>query len=524
MPRAVLACLGLGLLSACDAVLGGGGRFAADADPPRAEDPRFADSATEPARVDAAAKAADRGCCAVADGARDGADGGAEDAASDVAGDSFALAPAQRTGLGVALPLGQPGNHRYSTTVTMTVILQKVDAPLVAVQWNNRVDLPTGNVGYSTGDGGEISVRVRKVAAIAAGKLTLGPVIGQTPHVKAPVNPASWNPHWQIAGGAGPASTRFRNFPTLALQAPVDLAAAGLAVGDPLAIEFVQHAAAAGTVSINVAHADHWAMGTVRAFSPAIADGRVFRPDGRERPEKVAMVLLGYADGVVHGNPWFGLAGSSAGDQFDIVGDHRIRQVIPNDRGGRSVKSLHAIVLRTTSSTAGDLVLELRAAANDGGAHDEGALLCEGAVPAASVSVGTNLKHHQSAIADLSVACAPPVPLVAGKTYYLVARADGGATSYRIQPMHRGFNQAEHGLKLATFITAGFRGQRDTGSGWSDIPGGSGSGPRNDAPLWMRFDQGGQNRPDTATEGGYLTTGSSTAELEQPPPGCRRAL
>ncbi len=401
------------------------------------------------------------------------------------------MAPAQAAerGLGGALPIGQPGNIRYDDTVSITVVLDKVDSPIVAVQWANRVDLGTGNTGYSIGNGGEISIRARKVTSIDNGRLSLGNVIGETDKILNPVLRESWTTHWQRAGGSGTASVKFRDYPTLRFKSPVNLGSAGLKVGDLLAFEFVQHRPTSGAVSVNVAHAEPWNFGTLRSFTNVLAEYRIFKARGDEQRKKVAMILFSHQDGIIKGNPWVGLSGSSHNDVFDFSGSSdRIRQVIPITSTGQSVKRIRTMAVRTTSNASHDLIIELReAGSNPGGSSDEGRLFYSGSVSASRVTQAAELKHYGGVVNDLVVTPPNPIALSPGKTYYIVARSGGTSTKYRMQKLHRYLNQAEVGLKTPDFLYSGIRGQLNTGSGWANITGGAGSGPRNDAPLWIEF-------------------------------------
>jgi hypothetical protein len=146
------------------------------------------------------------------------------------------------------------------------------------------------------------------------------------------------------------------------------------------------------------------------------------------------------------------------------------------------------MVLRTTFNTSSNLVIELReAGSSPGAAGDEGRLLYQGSISGSSVTEGTGSKSLKAKINASSVTPPSPIQLTSGKTYYLVARSSGRSTTFRIHKMQRGLNHAEHGLKIPDFMYSGFRGQMNTGSGWGNIRGGQGSGPRNDAPLWMEF-------------------------------------
>ena len=386
-------------------------------------------------------------------------------------------------GIGVALAVGGPGNHRFTDSVSKTILLEKVDSPLTAVQWNNRHDHAGGRVGYSTGNGGEISIRARKVTSIGGGRMSLGEIIGETDRVQNPTIPSSWAVHWQREDGSG-SMERFNEFPTLRFKTPIDLAAKGLRVGDHLAFEFVQHNPSSGTVSINVAHSDPLALGTLRGFSRVMSEYRVFRSNGQERTEKVSLLLVGYADGTVVGNPWM-FCTCSSGEYFDIGGSKRLRQVIPVTESGKSAKSLRTLAGRPSSSTASPLKIELReAGANPGSASDEGTLLCSGTVPASGttqIPSSSSMKHDSFAYKDQEIICPTAVPLVKGKTYYVEVSSD--STPYRFMRMLRYTAIPNAGLRQPTFITSNFTGQENTGSGWRDMEGFNGV----DAPLWISF-------------------------------------
>lgn len=389
------------------------------------------------------------------------------------------------SGIGVPVVLGGPGNRNYrpSSPAYMTVLVEKIDSPLVAVAWNNRYN-KAEQTGYSNGNGGEISIRVRK-ATISGSTLSLGTVLGETARIVNPVLVSSWNTHWQAAGGSGAASASFSEYPTVRFQSSINLASAGVKVGDLLAFEFQQFHST-DFVSINGLHCEGWELGTPRSFGAIYDQYRWFRAPNDEDKRKIGLILLGYQDGAVKGQPWMGLDNPSAYD-FDLVGDFRIREVIPISQSGRAAQSINTIMTRPTASTANNLVLELRAAGGSpGGSGDEGTLLASGTVTAASVIQEDNLKHPDTALPIISVNLSPVIALQSGKVYYVVARSTGASTKYRFRQMHRFLNQPDFGLKKPDFLNDPiFKGQYNDGTGWANMVGGEGTQPRNDAPLWI---------------------------------------
>jgi hypothetical protein len=398
-------------------------------------------------------------------------------------------------GLGCALYFGRPGNYRYSVSCTKVVPVEKIGTPLAAIAWNNRSDAQAGS-GYSTGDGGRISVRCRKVELDGDG-ITLGSILGETAEITDPALTTSWQAAYAAAGGEGSATAQFRNFPTLRFSSPIDLAAAGLTLGDPLAFEFVQHDSSSGTVSVNNAYSDSWKHWG--AIYPPRKSGldpwslyRFYRNDMLDRLEHFPLILLGYQDGTVKGNPWMGLAGSSAGDVAELVGSTRIRQVIPVPPAvtGRAAAAIHLSVVRSSANTSDGLVVQLRqAGGTPGGAGDEGTLLTEVVIPPTAITQASTTKTFEDRIEPVVAVITPPIALSAGQTYYLEMKSAGSSTTYLADKMHRYTNQAQVGLKVPDHLYSGCRGQMNDGSGmgWSEILGGGGDLPRNDAPLWMAF-------------------------------------
>jgi hypothetical protein len=150
-------------------------------------------------------------------------------------------------GMGTTPLLGQPGNQKVYSESSLMIRCER-SGLVASMSWNNRFN-GHGRTGYSDGDGGVISWRLRVVEDPRASPIKPGPVLGESRKISAPVKPESWADEWKAAGGTGAVDSYFAEMPTLRFLKPVPVK-----VGQMLLFTQVQHEPKRGKVSINNAY------------------------------------------------------------------------------------------------------------------------------------------------------------------------------------------------------------------------------------------------------------------------------
>ena len=409
-------------------------------------------------------------------------------------------------GLGVGVPClwGQPGNQRQqSNTFQGMLFRMERTGNITAIQWNNRFN-HGAQTDYSGGDGGVIYWDLRRVIGTptatddAVMPLTLdSEVAGRTDAVTGPFNPSAFAAAWTDQGGSGSVPQYFHEFPTLKLQSPVAVTA-----GEWVLFRHMQTAGSSTrSISVNNCYSTRRSL---TDYSPyRYGEARMYRAGSTStvRWEHYPILLYGFADGFVAGWGGYGYATGEAGVEERIfVGQGAlIRQVIPMPAwaNGRAIKTVHVGMARLDNTATADIVLRIRSAGGSpGGAGDNGSILASRTLSAAGVEYVPNLKTTVSGatLADnrpvswlrFNFTTSPAdVRITGGSSYYFeVATTSATGTRYQGHQMMRSCDLAPRGLKNASYLLPGMRGQRNPGSGWSNL---TSSGVLHDAPMFVEF-------------------------------------
>lgn len=396
-------------------------------------------------------------------------------------------------GIGAVCLFGQPGNQR-TTSFTIVTARAQHTGRINRIAWYNKFNLSTA--GYHTGDGGRIKWTLRKItSAPGALPLVLAGTVVSTPEITDPVLAASWTAAFAAAGGSGSvAVARFHEFPTLYFSPGLDVIE-----GDMLAFTHTQLDSSSGTVSINDAYTtkrvqDDWSPFPHDEYSRVFNNGSL----SNYREEHFPELLYGYTDDMVCGNPHIGYAnGSIPRDQeVLIIGGTAgilVRQVIPVPAwaNGRRIRRIHTMMVRYDNTASADIRCRVRqAGSSPGGSGDIGSVLATATLDAAAIRYSTNIKGTSQALDPIPALVfdfgADGPVLAGGATNYVELSTTGGSgtTRYMGDRLQRYIDITPVGLKVPSGFTDGFKGQRNTGSGWASM---QTNGSEHDIPVWVEF-------------------------------------
>ena len=312
----------------------------------------------------------------------------------------------------------------------------------------------------------------------------------ETAVITDPVLASSWNAALQAIGGpASVGSSRFHEFPTLKFASALAVQA-----GDLLAFQQFQLNSDSGTISINDAYTTKRVDADWSPFDYA-EHSRVFKVGSlsETRPEHFPELLYGYTDGMICGNPHIGYANGSIprDEEVLIIGGTAgilVRQVIPMPSwaNGKRVRRVHVMMTRYDNTTTADIRCRIRKADSTAA----GELLATAALDASGIRFETNIKGtaaDQDPIPFLAFDFGADGPLLSsGTTYYVEMSTTGGAgtTRYMGDRLQRYIDITPYGLKVPSGFSNGFRGERNTGSGWAPM---ATNGSEHDIPVWVEF-------------------------------------
>lgn len=389
-------------------------------------------------------------------------------------------------GIGTAILLGQPGNQRVVTESSIMIRCEKTGA-IDRLQWNNRFN-GHGRTGYSTGSGGVISWRLRKVADSNARPVVPGPVVAETARISDPIEAEPWREEFTAAGGQGDIGN-FNEYPTIRFRQPAEVRK-----DEMLLLTLVQHDSGRGTVSINNAFSSARVPSDWSPY-PYHRSARQFRGESlsRTRPEHFPLILLGYTDGTVKGTGAMGYAaGMSQEAECIVLGQGvRARQVItvPPWIGSRTIRRVHSFWARYSPEPDGDLRCRIcLAGADPMGRRDDGSPLAEAAVDARSIPFKRDIKGPRDPVGPVPFIrhdfARSPVRLSRGQVIYVELGSTGGTTRYIGNRMVRWLGYAEVGLRYADWALRGMGAQVDDGDGWQPL---TVSNVKQDLGLWCEF-------------------------------------
>lgn len=390
-------------------------------------------------------------------------------------------------GAGCPLWFGGPGNYRFTQQAFVVMPIEYTGSALTSVQYNNRTDEQGSNVGYSTGDGGRVSVEAYSV--VSTEPLILGELLGTTAEVTDPVLVESWLGEWVKAGGIGNPHRFFRDFPTFHFEEPIDLASNGLNVGDLVAFRFVQHDPESGTVSMNHINADLLdQVDSLRSAYTPWRNCRTYVDSASERKRQFPLLLMGFADGMVKGNPWIPLAGSAFPSAYTLDGVTKVRQIFQVERGEKLLTRIWLCPFRAHDTYVDNLTVRLLAPVGTVGGPADGTLIQQWLVSPEDVAYSGSV-NNPDAVKVVSISLDPGILLADGRIYYLELGSEGAETPYRIRIFHRFTIQPNVGLRTPDHTMNQInRGQENFTTGeWRDIQGGTGIGKRNDVPVFLEF-------------------------------------